>query len=798
MCHSTVSFRGQRSGSQILHSLLVCGKGLPPYATHTPNKTMSVLNATGLIANRRLLMGLLLAFTLVMVVPMAKLKMDSSGVSFHGTDDAAHLAEDRSYRAFIDSFGTDDYILLAVENTLGVSDPGLTARINYIHGQLAAMDGVLKVIDLETIRSSDLFRAVLPPRTSSEQAFFQAIKIVPGLSRLISTDMKTLAFVIKVDNEILNGFHLERRVKQMKQIILTAFPEQSRCYGAGIPVLRAAFERYNLVSALVFGCLGLVFGVLIAFYLFKTLGAALMVLMSSLCAMVWTLGTMGALGIPINLATGLGFGFILVVSTTTVFHVVSAYFQSGKTRRPDLAMIQTLEKTLVPCFMCALTTSAGFLSLTLSPVEMVRQAGVIISLGVVVAFVLTIVIVCFWVPRLFDPGSNDPGNWIENKTTHDLLDRVITQYAVVGFKRPVLCLVGGMVFLVAMIAGIGKIETIKHLTHSLIKNTSESRDLEFIGQRLSTGYSFSIVLEPFDDPFKSRKVWYDMFEFERKIKTIPGVENVESLTTLVFHLALKLSPAGVMPEFVFQQMAAQSRAKDLVRTYFDPGLKKLRLVVHIQNQSSDQIETILGQVKAQADEQFSTTGQVELQGQLIRLKSQTTQLVSSQLFSLVPALTVITLLMMIQLGSPILGGLSLIPNIFPLATIFGTMGWLHIALDPLTIFAAVISFGLSVDDSIHYLTQVKTEILGSDSGTNVAVCLKRAYDKTARALVSTTAVLFLSASGLLFSSFTHVFSLGVLICLASISALVADIVFMPAVIVLFNPLERYRRRQLNG
>lgn len=782
----------------ILHSSLVCGKRVPPYATLTSHKAMFVLNVPVLIANRRLLMGLLLVLTLVMVVPMTRIKMDSSGVSFHGMDDGADSAENRSHRAFVDSFGTDDYILLAVENTLGMTDPGLTERINRIHGQLAEMDGVLTVIDLETIRSSDLFRTVLFPGKSDELSFSQAIKIVPGLNRLISTDMKTLSFVVRVDNEALNGFHLERCVKQMKQIILTAFPEQSRCYGAGIPVLRAAFERYNLVNALVFGALGLVFGVLIALYIFKTLGAALMVLMSSFCAMVWTLGTMGALGIPLNLATGLGFGFILVVSTTTVFHILSAYFQSGKIHRPELAMIHTLEKILWPCVMCALTTSAGFLSLTLSPVEMVQQAGIIISLGVVTAFVLTLVIVSFWVPRFFGPTDLDSGDRIENKTPHDLLDRAVTQYAVVGFKRPVLCLVVGVIFLVAMIAGIGKIETIKHLTHSLINNTEESRDLEFIAQRLSTGYSFSIVLEPFEDPFKSRKFWYDLFAFERKLKTFPGIEAVESLTTPVFYLALKLSPVGVMPELVFRQMAAQSRGNDLVRSYFDPGLKKLRLVVHIQNLSSDQIEAILARVKTQADEQFSTTARAELQGQLIRLRSQTSQLVSSQLFSLVPALAVITLLMMIQLGSPILGGLSLIPNIFPLATIFGTMGWLHIALDPLTIFAAVISFGLSVDDSIHYLTQVKTEILGSDPGTSVAVCLKRAYDRTARALVSTTAVLFLSASGLLFSSFTHVFSLGVLICLASISALAADIVFMPAVIVVFNPLDRYRRRQLNG
>ena len=65
--------------------------------------------------------------------------------------------------------------------------------------------------------------------------------------------MKTLSFIVKIDNEKLNGFQLEKQLKRMKQIIENIFPEHSRCFSAGIPVLRAAFERYNLMNALVFG-----------------------------------------------------------------------------------------------------------------------------------------------------------------------------------------------------------------------------------------------------------------------------------------------------------------------------------------------------------------------------------------------------------------------------------------------------------------------------------------------------------------------------------------------------------------
>ena len=152
--------------------------------------------------------------------------------------------------------------------------------------------------------------------------------------------------------------------------------------------------------------------------------------------------------------------------------------------------------------------------------------------------------------------------------------------------------------------------------------------------------------------------------------------------------------------------------------------------------------------------------------------------------------------MTIQLRSIILGLLSLIPNLFPLISIFGIMGWFHIPLDPLTIFAAVISFGLSVDDSIHYLTQLKREMVISKARRNIQGCLLNAYYRTSRALVSTTTVLFLSSLGLLFSSFSHVFSLGVLISSASIIALIGDLIFLPGAVLTFNPLKKMLSKKI--
>jgi predicted RND superfamily exporter protein len=735
--------------------------------------------AKGLVRNSKILMGCLILVTLVLIMPASQVRIDASGVAFNTAGSDGY----RDYLSFVESFGTDDYILLAVKNGLIVTDPELKKRMNRVNQELTTIDSIIKVIDLGSIESSDLFKLIGTTNFWDEKTFANFHHIIPGLSRLISKDMKTLAFIVKIDNEKLNGFQLEKQLKRMKQIIVNAFPEHPHCYAAGIPVLRAAFERYNLVNALVFGALGLLFGTLIAFYIFKTLWAGMMVMLASLGSLIWALGIMGTFGIALNLATGLSFGFILVVSTTTVFHIVSKYFQLLKNYSKDIALTKTFEIILRPCFMCALTTSAGFLSLTISPVEMVRQAGLIISIGVMLAFLLTLPITSFCLPRFF--MSNDT---ISLKTKGDFLERLVKNYLVAGFRKPGISVLTGIIFLIVMTSGIPKIQTVKHLTNPIIKSTREAQDLHFIEQHISTGYSFSIILKSLGNSFDSRKFWYDLYQFEKKIKSIHGIQGVESLTPLVFRLALKFSPAGMMPEFVFHQILSKSSENDMTRSYLDPVSKKLRIIVHIQNHSSDQIETILKQVRNEAEHTFAQKAKITLSGQLILLKSQTANLVSSQLKTLFLALFVITLLMIFQLKSFVLGLLSLIPNLFPLITIFGIMGWFHIPLDPLTIFAAVISFGLSVDDSIHYLTQLKREMIASKEESNVRECLTKAYYKTSRALVSTTAVLFLSSLGLLFSSFQHVFSLGLLIASASIIALIGDLIFMPAAVLTFKPL----------
>ena len=181
-------------------------------SSHLLSKKIS----SGLVKNRKYLMWALFLLSLLLFVPLSQVRIDTSGVAFNGAETQGYI----DYQYFVDAFGTNDYILLAVKNSLFATDPQLKKRINGVNGALSAMPSVLQVIDLGTVQSSSLFNLMGLSHFWEAKNFDQLRPVVPGLSRLISNDMKTIVFIVKIDNEVLNGFQLE---KQLKQIIGEAF-----------------------------------------------------------------------------------------------------------------------------------------------------------------------------------------------------------------------------------------------------------------------------------------------------------------------------------------------------------------------------------------------------------------------------------------------------------------------------------------------------------------------------------------------------------------------------------------------
>jgi predicted RND superfamily exporter protein len=248
---------------------------------------------------------------------------------------------------------------------------------------------------------------------------------------------------------------------------------------------------------------------------------------------------------------------------------------------------------------------------------------------------------------------------------------------------------------------------------------------------------------------------------------------------------------------VLMVLTFSSDGKELLRRYVDRDFSRVHLSIRIRDAGSKPMGTTIAHIQKVASEAVKGWAKTFVTGELVVFSEQASEVVSSQVLSLILAFTSITIMMMIQLRSWVLGLLSLIPNLVPICVIFGMMGWLGITLDNVTVFAATVAIGLSVDDTIHFLTQLKRDIVSAKSGErNVETSLSRAYRNSAKALISTSIALFLGFLALSLTPTRPAVFFGFLGSAAIATALLGDLIFMPSIILSFRPIRRLVERTI--
>ncbi len=160
------------------------------------------------------------------------------------------------------------------------------------------------------------------------------------------------------------------------------------------------------------------------------------------------------------------------------------------------------------------------------------------------------------------------------------------------------------------------------------------------------------------------------------------------------------------------------------------------------------------------------------------LSAMTTSLARSYVF----ALLIITPLMILMIGRLGVGLLSMVPNLLPVVTTLGVMGLCGIPLDASNIVVGSVIIGLAVDDTIHFMHRFQRDF---EQSGDVREAVRRTLATTGSALLFTSLVLttgFLVMAGLASMRNTMVF--GLLASLGIVTAFIADVLVMPALLAL--------------
>ena len=197
------------------------------------------------------------------------------------------------------------------------------------------------------------------------------------------------------------------------------------------------------------------------------------------------------------------------------------------------------------------------------------------------------------------------------------------------------------------------------------------------------------------------------------------------------------------------------------------------------------MKTMITDIEQKISELFDGTGvEVEVAGSLPMYIHMVDYILDSQIQGFSLALIVIFIMLSILVRSFKLGLLAMVPNIIPIALTCGIMGWLRIDLDIVTVLIPSVAIGLAVDDTIHFIARFRFYF---ERTRNYDTALDRTIQTAGIPITITSIVLFFGFGIMMVSTFKPIAYFGLLAAITMISAMIADLFVLPALIKVFKP-----------
>lgn len=749
-----------------------------------------------LVDQRRLLVGLVVVVTVLLSIFIPRMATDPTLKSGVDETSPAYL----QYQKFIEVFGNEEFLLVAIHSEREAPDSRLLTGLQSITRTLEKSTKIAEVVSLSNLK---LFQAKgklfgnYPVLTVSDgkpqfpdMTRWQSMKrALPITDLLLSPDLKTVGVLIRIaDESKFDTGAIKGLLSDIDTVVKNNVPAGAEYRIIGAPLIRQAIVRYNIQTGIIFGILCMLIGTVVSVYVFKSAKVTAITNVVLGVCVVWVLGLMSLFRIPLNSTTALSFGFIPIVTLEIVIHMVVRYHQFHQAAKAKIPAIKLAVRWLArPCLICSATTAVGFGTLMVSSIPMVRQLGFIMSIGIMISYCLAMILTPAFFSIMKSLDAPEPSGVLG-----DWADAILEKIEKAIFNHHRLFVGIGFAITAILFAGAPLIRSDPQILRMLSDSTTEVRNINFVEKKLAPVNSLELMLKAQENAFKKPAMWKKVRELEERLKMIPEVVDTDSFLPLLEYLNNVVQGSShprkdlfAEPALIPQLLLTTSLSSDgerLARRHLNSLHDRLHISVRIRNSPTVPIEKTIERISATANSVMKGVAKATVTGDLAVVALQASELINDQIKSMFLAAAIITVLMMLQMGSPLLGLICLLPNIPPVAAVFGIMGWFGISLDSVTVFAATVAIGLAVDNTIHYLTQLKREIkLNPDQG--MEECVRRAYRLTAKQIASWSIVTMFGFMALAVSPFRPVVFFGILGCSSILLGLYGDLIFMQSLIL---------------
>jgi predicted RND superfamily exporter protein len=529
--------------------------------------------------------------------------------------------------------------------------------------------------------------------------------------------------------------------------------------------------------------LGMVLTSLLLILLYRSIYEVAVPMLSVGLSAGYTVGLMSLFEVPIDILSNVLPLLVMVYGVADAVHLLGrVHEQMRRGEARDLAIRTAVRHLGLACLLTSATTSIGFASLLTGSMNILRRFGLFAAVGVMVAYVVTLVIAPLGV-------SLRPQRALGRSYVAALpwLDRLLSRIADLTIARrgPLLVLatllVGGTIY-----AG-SRVEVNNYLLGIYHDDNPTAIATRLAERKLEGVVRLQVSLQGKPGSIKDPAVLEAMQQLQDWLKRRPEVTSTLSLATYVGELHRVIVGRAGLPETRegVASLLLMAEGEERINRFVDYPYSKARILIGMRDVGARRYLPLVREVQRRLPPLFSKLGiEARVTGTSLVAYRGIDRLVYDLLKSLSVAFVIIGALLAIVFRSLKIGLLSLIPNVLPLTTGLGYMAIVGMRLEPATVIVFSIAFGIAVDDTIHFFARYREEIR---SGATPEDAVRSTLRTAGRAMVFTSLVLITGFSVTLTSNFTGSAHFGELGGVILATALVTDLLVTPSCLLVFRP-----------
>lgn len=560
-------------------------------------------------------------------------------------------------------------------------------------------------------------------------------------------------------------------------------------FSAGNPVLMDFFANAVVEDMERLLLLVLLLIVVILWILFRSFSAVIWPVVIVIMTILWVLGLVGWLEIPMSNMIQVIVFLALSVGIADSVHILSGYlFFRNQNLEHHAALRAVMKKSGLACLLTSATTAVGLMSLLLVPLKPIAMFGLFAAVAVILAFLFTVLLL----PVLLDIWAPVPKQAGARK--HHPIQYVLGKIESVGYQYSRTTLLAFALASVVLFWGLLQLKVDTDFVEVIKKGLPLRDAYTLIDDHMGGTGNMEIMVDlGKENALKDPEVLFAMQELQEFMEATFANQVLSTMSLVnVVKESYKALQEGdpsqyripsnphVLEQVVF--MFENANPKDRIRLVSD-DYARARIGMRSINAGSIEAMEIMTATQKFIDQRFASLKQkypdlsVTLTGNMALLAIMLDYLAWAQIKSFGLALVVISLTLFLVLGSWKAGLTSIFPNLFPVLTTFGLMGFFKIPLDADTLLVAPIIIGLAVDDTIHFMTHFR---MGLHSTKSIAQATFKAIREAGQAISFTSLILASGFLVFLLSFHNGLSRFGIFAAIAILTALISDLFLLPA------------------